>query len=144
MQKSIKHSKIFLIIIFSFFIGTAFDIQQCSGEISVDSYCQLTIKLIKQQISNYQELIAIAKQHKNKRKTFNNMEKTKRAEFRKADESLFSSSGTTAKEYVNYMSKHARAVSAYLKAHPDIKQQIDKLAARRNTLLEQYESLNRR
>lgn len=40
-----------------------------------------------------------------------------------------------------YMSKNWRAVNAYLKANPDIQQEIDELAAQRNALMEEYESL---
>jgi len=65
----------------------------------------------------------------------------KKLQFDQAKNTLFSSFGTTAEEYVAYMGKNGREVGAYLDANGDIKQQIDDLSAQINSLLEEYESL---
>ena len=67
----------------------------------------------------------------------------KKLQFDQAKNTLFSSFGTTAEEYVAYMGKNGREVEAYLDANGDIKQQIDDLSAQVNSLLEEYESLKR-
>ncbi len=112
-----------------------------SAEISVDSYCQLTIQSMQQEISNLQELIALVNQYKDAREALNQQEEIKRAEFDQAKEALFSSFGITDTEYAMYMGENGRAVNAYLEANPDIKQQIDDLSAQVGSLLEEYESL---
>ncbi|GEM_PF-3682047 len=105
----------------------------CFAEISADSYCQLAIKKLRQEIFNLQELIKIEE--------YGGDEDSKRAEFDQFADALFSLFNTTAKEYVMYMGKNGQAVKAYLKANPDIRQEIDELAARRNALLDEYEFL---
>ena len=115
--------------------------QVASAEISADSYCQLTIQSMQQEVSNFQELIALANQYKDAPETLAQQEEIKRAEFDAAAEALFSSFGTTAEEYVTYMGRNGRAVDAYLEANPDVKQQIDDLSAQVGSLLEEYESL---
>ena len=112
-----------------------------SAEISVDSYCQLAVQSLQQDVSNFQELIALVNQYKDDRKTLNEQEEIKRAEFDAAAEALFSSFGTTAEEYVTYMGRNGRAVNAFLEANPDVKQQIDDLSAQIGSLLGEYESL---
>jgi hypothetical protein len=112
-----------------------------AAEISVDSYCQLAVQSLQQDVSNFEELIALVNQYKDDRKTLNQQEEIKRAEFDQAKEALFSSFGITDTEYAMYMGKNGRAVDAYLGANPDIKQQIDDLSAQVGSLLEEYESL---
>ena len=111
------------------------------AEVSVDSYCQLTIQSMQQEISNFQQLIALANQYKDDPETLAHREKVKKMQFDQAKNALFSSFGTTANEYVTYMGKNGRAVNAYLNANPAIKQQIDDLSGQVNSLMEEYESL---
>ena len=96
---------------------------------------------MQQDVSNFQELIALVNQYKDDRKTLNEQEEIKRAEFDAAAEALFASFGTTAEEYVTYMGRNGRAVNAYLEANPDVKQQIDDLSAQVNARMEEYEAL---
>jgi len=115
-----------------------------SAEIPADSYCQLAVQSLQQDVSNFQELIALVNQYKNDREALNQQEEIKRAEFDQAKQALFSSFGITDTEYAMYMGKNGRAVDAYLEANPDIKQQIDDLSAQVGSLLEEYESLKGR
>ena len=112
-----------------------------SAEISVDSYCQLAVQSLQQDVSNFQELIALVNQYKDDRETLNEQEEIKKAEFDQAKEALFSSFGITDTEYAMCMGENGRAVNAYLEANPDVKQQIDDLSAQVGSLLEEYESL---
>lgn len=111
------------------------------AEISADSYCQLAVQSLQQDVSNFEELIALVNQYKDDRKTLNQQEEIKKAEFQQAKEALFSSFGITDTEYAMYMGENGRAVNAYLEANPDIKQQIDDLSAQVGSLLEEYELL---
>jgi len=111
-----------------------------SAEISVDSYCQLAVRSLQQDVSNFQELIALVNQYKDDREALNQQEEIKKAEFQQAKEALFSSFGITDTEYAMYMGENGRAVNAYLETNPDIKQQIDDLSAQVGSL-EEYESL---
>jgi len=111
------------------------------AEISVDSYCQLAVESLQQDVSNFQELIALINQYKDDREALNQQEEIKRAEFDQAKQALFSSFGITDTEYAMYMGTNGRAVDAYLEENPDIKQQIDDLSAQVGSLLEEYESL---
>ena len=111
------------------------------AEISVDSYCQLAVQSLQQDVSNFQELIALVNQYKDDREALNQQEEIKKAEFAQAKEALFSSFGITDTEYAMYMGENGRAVDAYLEANPDIKQQIDDLSAQVGSLLEEYELL---
>lgn len=112
-----------------------------SAEIPAYSYCQLAVQSLQQEVSNFQELIALVNQYKDAPETLAQQEEIKRVEFDAAAEALFSSFGTTAEEYVTYMGRNERAVNAYLEANPDIKQQIDDLSAQVGSLLEEYELL---
>jgi len=111
------------------------------ADISVDSYCELTIQSMEQEIPQLQELIALANQYSGDPQTLAQQEEIKRAEFDQAKEALFSSFGVTAEEYVTYMGKNGRAVNAYLDANLAVKQEIDDLAAQIDSLLQEYESL---
>lgn len=128
---------LFSIVVF----GLVLSPQLALAEISVGSYCQLTIQSMQQEISNFEQLIALANQYKDDPETLAHQEKIKRMQFDQAKNTLFSSFGTTANEFVTYMGRNGRAVNAYLDANPDIKQQIDELAAQVNSLMEEYESL---
>ena len=112
-----------------------------SAEIPADSYCQLAVQSLQQDVSNFQELIALVNQYKDDREALNQQEEIKRAEFDQAKQALFSSFGITDTEYAMYMGENGRAVNAYLDANPDIKQQIDDLSAQVGSLLKEYESL---
>ena len=112
-----------------------------SAEISVDSYCQLAVQSLQQDVSNFEELIALVNQYNDAPETLAQQEEIKRAEFDAAAEALFSSFGTTAEEYVTYMGRNGRAVDVYLGANPNVKQQIDDLSAQVNTLMVEYEAL---
>ncbi|MBW1744922.1 MAG: hypothetical protein JRJ25_00825 [Deltaproteobacteria bacterium] len=112
-----------------------------SAEISVDSYCQLAVQSLQQDVSSFEELIALVNQYKDDREALNQQEEIKKAEFQQAKEALFSSFGITDTEYAMYMGKNGRAVDAYLEENLDIKQQIDDLSAQVGSLLEEYESL---
>jgi len=111
------------------------------AEISADSYCQLAVQSLQQDVSNFEELIALVNQYKNDREALNQQEEIKRVEFDQAKEALFSSFGITDTEYAMYMGENWRVVNAYLEANPDIKQQIDDLSAQVGSLLEEYEAL---
>lgn len=134
--------KLVTMVFFSIAIfGLVLSPQLALAEISVDSYCQLSIRSMQREVSNFQELIALANQYKNDPETFAQQEEIKRAEFDQAKEALYSSFSTTAEEYVMYMGKNGQEVNKYLDTNPDIKQQIDTLSAQVNSLLEEYESL---
>ena len=111
------------------------------AEVSVDSYCQLTIQSMQQEISNFEQLIALANQYRDDPETLAHREKVKKLQFDQAKNTLFSSFGTTAEEYVTYMGRNRRGVKRYLEANPDIKQQIDDLSAQVRSLMDEYESL---
>ena len=123
------------------FCGLVLSPQLALGEISVDSYCQLAVRSLQQDVSNFQELIALVNQYKDDRKTLNQQEEIKKAEFAQAKEALFSSFGITDTEYAMYMGKNGRAVNKYLDTNLDIKQQADDLSTQVGLLLEEYESL---
>ncbi len=141
IRKTIKINFLMSVLFFLIISGIAFNPSVSSAEISVDSYCQLTIRIMNDDISNFQELIALVNQYGDDPETLAQQEAIKQAEFNQAREALLSSYGTTDKEYVLYMGKNERAVNVYLEANPDIKQQIDDLSAQVNSLMEEYESL---
>ena len=105
-----------------------------SAEISVDSYCQLAAQSLQQDVSNFEELIALVNQYKDDREALNEQEEIKKAEFDQAKEDLFSTFGITDTEYAMYMGENGRVVNAYLEANPTIKQQIDDLSAQVGSL----------
>ena len=110
------------------------------ADISTDAYCQLIIQSMQGEISNLQELISLVDQYANDPVAFAQQEILKQREFEQQKTQLFSAFGTTAGEYATYMNTNSEKVHAYLAAHPDIKQQIDALSAKVNSLLEQYEA----
>ena len=116
------------------FCGLVLSPQLALGEISVDSYCQLAVRSLQQDVSNFQELIALVNQYKDDRKTLNQQEEIKKAEFAQAKEALFSSFGITDTEYAMYMGKNGRAVNKYLDTNLDIKQQADDLSTQVGSL----------
>lgn len=111
------------------------------AEISVESYCQITILTMKERIPQTQALIAIVNQYKDQPETLKQQLDAKRAEFDQKIESLYHSYGTTAEEFVTYMNRNGKMVNAYLKSNPDIKQQIDELSEQLDMLLEQEGAL---
>ena len=139
MKKNDKLAAIAFVIIVVLVL--AFSPQVSLAEISVDSYCQLTIAEMQQQISNYQELISLANQYKDDPTTLAQQEAIKRAQFDQQKETRYSSFGTTAQEYVLYMGKNGNAVKAYLDANPSIKQQIDDLSDQIKALMEEHEAV---
>jgi len=115
--------------------------EESFADIAVDSYCQLSIQAMAQEVGNFQEFIALVNQYQDDPEALAEQEAIKRAEFDEAKEGLFASFGTTAEEYVTYMGKNGRAVNTYLEGNSDIKQQIDDLSAQVNALMEEYETL---
>jgi len=111
------------------------------AEISIDSYCQITIESMQQEVGNMQELIAIINQYKDDPQTLAQLVQTKQAEFDQARDELYFSFNTDANEYVSFMSRNSKQVKAYLAANPDMKQQIDNLSAQLNELSEQEQAL---
>ncbi|MDI6793332.1 MAG: hypothetical protein QME81_10765 [bacterium] len=111
------------------------------AEMTVDTYCQIAGQSMQLAASNLQELTSVANQYQNDPEILAEKEELKRGEFAQAWEDLYNSFKTTGEEYILYMGKHSKEVKAYLKAHPEIQQQIDDLAAQINSALEQYELL---
>lgn len=127
---------IFLVAVFGLILISP---QASLSEISVDSYCQLTIQSMQKEITNMQELIALANQYQDDPETLAWQLEIKRAEFDQSKEALYSSFGTTAEEYVMYMGKNSKAVEEFLGENPDTKQQIDNLSVQINSLMEEEE-----
>ncbi|HDH04388.1 MAG TPA: hypothetical protein ENH01_01550 [Nitrospirae bacterium] len=140
-MKKIKMDFLMSVLFFLIISGITFNPSISSAEMTVDSYCQLTIESMQQDISNYQELIALVNQYSNDPETLAQQEEIKRTEFDEDRDTLYSSYGTTADEYVLYMGKNGKAVNEYLEANTDVKQQIDDLSAQVNSLMEEYETL---
>ena len=132
---------VMIVLVLAGFLALTVNPRISSAEISVDSYCQLAVQSLQQDVSNFEELIALVNQYKDDRKTLNEQEEIKKAEFAQAKEALFSSFGITDTEYAMYMGENGRAVNAYLEANPDVKQQIDDLSAQVGSLLGEYELL---
>ena len=139
--KKILRLKMMSVLFFIIISGISFNISISSAEISVDSYCQITIESMTQEIDNYQKLIALVNQYSNDLQALEQQEAVRRAELDQDRDALYSSYGTTAEEYVLYMGENGKAVNEYLEANPDIKQQIDDLSAQVNSLMEEYETL---
>lgn len=127
--------------LFLFFLLPVLHTKDSFAEISTDSYCQLSVLSLLQQVSSFQQLIPIANQYKNDPATFTEQEKIKQAELEENMNALFSSYGVTASEYALYMGEHKQEVEQYIVDHPDVKQQLDYLKAQALTLTEQYEAL---
>jgi len=96
---------------------------------------------MQQEISHYQERIALVNQYGYDPDILAQQEAIKRAEFDQARKALLSSYGTTDKEYVLYMGEHKQEVEKYLQDNSEVRQQIDDLSAQVNSLSEEYESL---
>jgi len=111
------------------------------ADITVDSYCQLTIQTMQQETNNLQSLVNLYNQYKNDPNEFIRQEAIKKAEFEQARNALYTSFGTTADEYALYMGEHSQEVNEFLKSNANIKQQIDSLSSQIKELLSQYESL---
>ena len=58
------------------------------AEISIDSYYQLAVQSLQQNISNFEELIALVNQYKDDREALNEQEKIKRLEFDQTKEAF--------------------------------------------------------
>lgn len=141
-KKIIRFNHCLIIILFIITIfGFASNPQISFAEISVDSYCQLSIQSLQQEVKNFQELIGIANQYKNDPERFYQLEKVKQIEFKNTKDALFASFGTTSQEYIVYMGENQQKVDTYLIDNPDIKQQIDDLAGQVRALLQEYETL---
>jgi hypothetical protein len=112
-----------------------------SADISVESYCQLAVQGLQQDITNFHELVALVKQYQDDREILNQLEEAKKVEFKQFKEALFLSFGITGEEYGMYMGRNRRKVNAYLNANPEMKRQIDDLSAQVGLLIEEYESL---
>ena len=112
-----------------------------SGELPVDSYCELTIRSMQQNISNCKELIKLVSQYSHDSEELAQQERLKREAFDNAEDGLYASFGTSAQEYILYMGKNRDAVNDYLEKHPEIKQKIDSLTFQINFHLVVYESM---
>jgi uncharacterized phage infection (PIP) family protein YhgE len=129
------------VLFFVVVLGFASDAQISFAEISINSYCQVSIQSLQQDTGNFQELVSLANQYKNDPERFAQVEKIKQIEFKKKKADLFASFGTTDREYVAYMGENQPKVDAYLRYNPDIKKQIDDLAANVRKLLQEFETL---
>lgn len=141
LLKENKITKLPSVILLVFALVLMSNVYSYSADLAVDSYCQLSIQTLQQEVSNSQTLVALATQYPDDRDALNQQEAIKKAEFNQARETLFNSYGITDKEYAMYMGKNGRAVKKYLEANPVIKQQIDDLSAQKISLLQQYEQI---
>ena len=164
-MKSKEYSKQFLRTVFAFFFVLILR-TMCYAELSIESYCQLTVQSAGQEIGNLSELIVLAQSYCDPNASsgqpeepgapnelvepadqsddpngFEAVEKAKRAEFDGRTKALFGSFDTTSGEYMAFMAKNKRAVEDYLNNHADIKQAIVELSSQIHALLEQYELL---
>ncbi len=129
--------QIFVIIALIHFL----DLGPVFAEISVNSYCHLTIQTLQQQLPITQEIIAIVKQYQNYPLILEDQLRLKRVQLEDARLALYESFGTNADEYVAYMSANRRKVEAYLDANPDIRQQIEDLSIQLKQLMAQEDEL---
>jgi len=124
-------------ILIIFFIFSKFSI----ANITVDDYCQLTILMIQQDISNYQKLISIVQQYKNNPKELNYQNNILKNNIDKNRKILFSSFNIKSRTYYLYMGENSNLVNSYLNTHYNIKVKIKDLANQRDKILNRYESL---
>ena len=94
------------------------------------------------EVSNFQELIALARQYNDDPQTLGKQTKIVTANFYQAKDALYSSFGTNREEWATYKSRNGRAVTDFLEANPAIKQQIDELSAQLMSVIQEYASLN--
>ncbi len=139
-MRTSQYSKQFTAIIFVIVFTLILHIP-CHAELTAESYCDLTVESIKQEINSLNEFIALAQQYSNNKDAFLEQESLKKQELDSQKEALFSSFNTTADEYIAFMGKNEKALNEYFNVRPDIKQKIDSLANQIKPLLEQYESL---
>ena len=111
------------------------------AEVTVGSYCQLSIQSIQQQVTNFQELITLANQYSDDPDAFAAAEAAKQAEFKENTDTLMASFGMTPQEYVLYMGKHKNEVETYWNDNPTLKQQLDDLSAQAMVLITEFEAL---
>ncbi len=111
------------------------------ADITVTDYCTLAIQNMQQEVSNLQEMIAIANQYQNDPTTLAQQEAVKRAEFDQAKIYLYSAYGISANEYVTYQDKYKRQVDQYLADNPYVKSEMDYQISEINRLLGDYEAL---
>ena len=129
------------VLVFAGILALTVNPGNSSAGISIESYCQLAMQSMQQEVSNFRDLIEIARRYRSAPETLAQQEKVKQIQFDQARRYLFSSFGTSAEEYVTYMGKNGVAVKRYLEANPDINQRIDDLSAQVNSLMQEYESL---
>lgn len=122
------------------FFVLIFNVPSCA-ELTVDSFCNLAIDSMKQEIANLNESIAFVQQFSGNKEAFLEQEGIKKQETDAEKVSLFGSFNTTAEEYVTFAGKNEKAVKDYLNVRPDIKQEIESLSQQVNALLDEYESL---
>ena len=111
------------------------------ADLSVASYCDLTLAEMQQQLEDIQDLIDLVGLYGNDAAALSEQEEIKRAEFDQEKEARYASFGTTAKDFVLYMGKNKIAVDAYLAENPSIQAQIDTLSGQLNTLITEHQTI---
>ena len=104
------------------------------AEISVASYCELTIKGMEMQIPQTEEVIALVRAHGKDSAELERLLAEKRVVFDREKMRLYEEYGITDVDFVTYMNRNAKAVNAYLAANPGIAERIDALSAAIETL----------
>jgi hypothetical protein len=112
-----------------------------AAELTVDSYCQLVVASMQQEITFVQEIINLSNQYGDDPTTLEIYLENKRAEHAAANEVLFFSYYTDADVYIAFMGQHRQAVDQYLAENADIKQQIEDLSVQLTALMAEEESL---
>jgi chromosome segregation ATPase len=141
IKKILNYNRVSVSIYLMLAFGFIFSANISLADISVDSYCQLTVESMQQEVANMQDLIDVINQYKDDPQALAQQIETKQTQFDQWRNDLYFSFETTAEEYVSYMGKNAKEVNSYLEANPDIKQQIDSFSFQLNELTEQEQSL---
>jgi uncharacterized membrane-anchored protein YhcB (DUF1043 family) len=136
-----REANYIFVIISSIYFFTFVGPSMLLAELSVDVYCQLSIRNLSIQIPQTQELISIVEQNFKNPVEMDLQLENKRKQFDQVKFDLYASFNTTAQEYLAYMDHNAKTIKGYLDANPSIKQQIEDLSAQLKVLTDRENEL---
>jgi predicted metal-binding transcription factor (methanogenesis marker protein 9) len=109
-------------------------------EISTEEYCQLKQALMELSIQEWQERVEAANQNKDDKKLAERLDEITERNRGLRDET-YRRHGMSAREDLRYASTHAKEIESYLEKNPDVKNSIESLKERINSLVQQFEAV---
>jgi hypothetical protein len=125
----------------SLLLGLAAAPEARQSGLTVEAYCQLTKSLMESSVQEWEERVEVATSHQGDRKELAAKLEAVTERRRPQRDEVYSQYGLNPGADLRYASEHRAEIEGYLEENPEVREALDSLKTRVNTLIQQFEAV---